>query len=66
MNFTPEIKLKYEWKVEWLDREGRGHIAKFDFEAEVKACMALMEKSELCAMLGVYRRQVTEWERGVV
>ena len=58
--------MKYEWKVEWLDREGRGHITEFDFEAEAQAFMDLMANSGLCAMLDVYRRQVTEWERNVI
>lgn len=49
------------WRVEWCDREGKGHWVVFTDESEVQPFMDAV--APLCMLMDVYRVNTSE-ERG--
>lgn len=57
-------RSKPEWKVEWVDSEGLGHVDEFNDLTQAREFYKVMHESGMCMMLDCYTRNISEWVRG--
>jgi len=53
--------MNTEWKVEWLDEEGRGHLT--EFENEIQARKYIETIASMTMMADIYSRSTGPWQR---
>ena len=59
----PNKQVTVEWKIEWVDEDGRGHDFETDNADIADKMMKVLAMGDCCMMLDLYKREVTKWER---